>query len=742
MNNHVIYLALLIVIFINVFNSRWIYLLVVLVAIFLLYLIKIKNYKIIVLALVLLPLFTARLVQSNKDQSNQISNLESVVVYPDDVKVNGARISGIAESDNSRFLFSYYVHSKKEQKYWKNIDNPVKLSIEDYQIEKIQRNRNIGEYNYQNYFKSKKIYQNVKIKSIRKIINYKSNSIYFKIKVLRIHIIKYLSSLPHWLRIHSNSLLIGYSDIDAQGWKTLLSTIGVIHLFSLSGMHVLILIKFLKKISSALFIEVEILDFILLLVLPFYGILAGLGTGIQRAICLAIVGILFKKFNMQLNKLYQFSLTVIICLFISPYSLQTMGGQLSFLVSFAILFIYEGDNFLKTIFRLNLVSSPVITSYTYELNILVLVYNSIFIPMFTYFILPITVIAGLTAGLHWKIWNSIDKLFGYIYYLFDKIASFKFLTIITGSIPYFVVLILISLALLIVESKIIFSKKFYLYSLIFSGVIIFNKFPIFGSVHMIDIGQGDSIVITTPFKRKTYMIDTGGKLNFNNEKWQAGDYKSRVETSTIPFLKSQGISKVDAVFLSHKDVDHIGDLDILLSKFKVSKVIYGQGLDENKLIKNIKNNHKDTEFRSVLKGGRISDSNLMIDVLWPDRPSKGENGDSLTLRTKLNKKIWLFTGDLDKEHEKQLSINKVDYLKVGHHGSKTASDYEFIKKINPELSLISSGVNNRYGHPNKETIETFNSLDIPFLNTAECGMISWYYYPFTGKDYIKTFIQE
>ena len=80
-------------------------------------------------------------------------------------------------------------------------------------------------------------------------------------------------------------------------------------------------------------------------------------------------------------------------------------------------------------------------------------------------------------------------------------------------------------------------------------------FPLRGQVTFIDVGQGDSILITTPFPRKAYMIDTGGKLNFSGKK-----VTPQVNRITIPFLKSLGISTLAGVFVSHQDADHVGDL--------------------------------------------------------------------------------------------------------------------------------------------------------------------------------------
>lgn len=97
----------------------------------------------------------------------------------------------------------------------------------------------------------------------------------------------------------------------------------------------------------------------------------------------------------------------------------------------------------------------------------------------------------------------------------------------------------------------------------------------------------------------------------------------------------------------------------------------------------------------------------------------------------LAKKRWLFTGDLDQAGEMKILQKypnlKVDYFKLGHHGSRTSSKKAFLQAIKPSLAFISAGRNNRFGHPHQETLNTLKELGIPWVSTQDYGMISWYY---------------
>ena len=522
----------------------------------------------------------------------------------------------------------------------------------------------------------------------------------------------------------------------------ILSVLGIIHLFSLSGLHVLILLTLIRKVTSFFKLPLEWIDTSMLFLLPCYGMLVGSKSGIWRAIVLAMVGIICRKCKFSISRLDVFSLTLMICSFIYPFAVTEMGGQLSFLLSFAILYLYKGTGFLLSTLKMNLVGLPVICFYTYQFNWLTLLVNIIFVPFFTYFILPITLISSLTVN--WNFWKMINYFFAELYKRLDMIANDMNFTFITGSFPSWVVVILIVIVLFYVENKAFWNKYLMQYLAVFIICILFNKIPLFGAVRIIDVGQGDSILITTPIVRKTFLIDTAGKLKFPSKPWAQRHSNNQVDNSTIPFLKSQGIAHIDKLFLSHKDVDHIGNLETLLEKFPVDEVNFGIGLENNQRIKKIIQNYPQVKFKNLRQDDVVKTGFINWQVLWPKVSGPGENGDSLTLLAQIKHKKWLFTGDLDIASEKKILQDhqfKVDYLKAGHHGSKTATSNELLEATRPQLSFISAGINNRYGHPNKETLDRLDSHQVKYLNTAEYGMISWYYYFFNDKEKITTFLK-
>lgn len=718
-------------------NGQFIILLTILllIRIFLL-----KNIKLLLLTIAMGMAFFGYAQIFNNNEHDP-SNVTDISLAPDKLKVSGDLLTGTGEDEKNKFKIYYRIKSENEKEFWQSLDEIAMIKVKIKSIDKISTPRNPGEFNYAKYLEHNQIKYTVFIDKIVDIspkthLTYKD-----KLNVLRIHLIKRFANLPKWLRIHADSLLLGYNNNEEPDFLRNLSILGIIHLFSLSGLHVLILLSFVRKIGSALKITREFIDTAMLIVLPMYAILVGSKPGIWRAIILSMVGIVFSKLDINLSKSDTFGLTALICLIINPYSMMDMGGQLSFLLSFALLYLYEGNMIISTI-KMNLISLPIIVYATYQFSWLILLANILFVPIFSFFILPVTIISAFTVNS--SIWKYFNNIFEIMYSLINNVAQNRNYEFVTGTIPIFAVFILIIMGLFIAEYKGMRKKLLACYIVVLSLCIVSNKYPLQGKVSMIDVGQGDSILITTPLKRKTYLIDTGGKLGFPKKKWQERVSLNQVETSTIPYLKQQGISKIDKVFLSHKDVDHIGNLNTLVDKFPVKEINFGTGLNQNKIIYELVNSNPQIKFNALKTGDHFEESGIRWSVLWPKEKSIGENGDSLTLLANINGKKWLFTGDLDIDGERKIILEqdfKVNYLKVGHHGSKTSSSDDFIKRIDPQVALISAGVNNRYGHPNKETIETLDKNHVMHLNTADYGMIIWYYSPFSNKNGISTFLK-
>lgn len=211
----------------------------------------------------------------------------------------------------------------------------------------------------------------------------------------------------------------------------------------------------------------------------------------------------------------------------------------------------------------------------------------------------------------------------------------------------------------------------------------------FYEVVFINVGQGDCILIQAPFHQANVLIDIPSRMN--------QDVALEI---VVPYLKSKGIFHLDALILTHKDMDHSGGKESLMNLIPVHQVI-----------EQAKDLH--------LKGIEMKSLNTL--------QSEDENEASLVYYTKIGSLTYLFLADVPQTVENDL-IEKYqfdcDVLKVAHHGSNTSTSPYLIQNISPQLAIISVGAKNRYGHPHRETLDTLSRYHVSTFLTSEHGAIS------------------
>lgn len=659
---------------------------------------------------------------------------QAVLVYPDQAKIKNDYLLTPAQCGDKRICVRGPV-SKRQQKQLAQ-GNALWLVPADARLQKIPPARNFGQADFRQYYASQNIYYELAFKHARLLPvqpNLKS-----RFHRWRFALASYLQKLPANLAFFSQELLLAQSSGDGQG-KTIMDsyrTLGVIHLLSISGLHVALYCWLLESLCARLhMIEQE--SFVLILLVLLLGLfLSGFQPGFVRA-CLAFffkkIG-QFRKWGLQANDCL--GLTLLCHLLLAPNLLLNLGAQLSYLLFWGLQLV-KGRSKFAAGWWLNWLIAPLLLASFYNLNVLTSVFSLVLVPYFNFFVMPLTFIGTLVRPLA----ALCDSLLGISENFLAKLASGGFGVLNFGKLTWWQALIILLLTVWFLKAgqtkrKLALRLTCLAYVLCFMTI----NFPWQGQVTFIDVGQGDSILLTTPLKRHAYLIDTGGKLNFGQHK------KTTPQTDyiTLPFLKAQGIRQLDGVFLSHQDADHIGDLAPLLNKLPVKRLYFAQGLEENQSFqKRLAAVKQLPAMRPLIAGDVIQDRDLTFRVVHPAKPGPGKNEDSLCLLVKAGPANWLFTGDLGQAGEKDLLKQKmqVDYLKLGHHGSKTASAPEFLRTLAPKQAFISAGVNNRYGHPHPETLATLHKLGLPAANTADCGMISWRYDHF-GHSQFNYFLKD
>ena len=247
----------------------------------------------------------------------------------------------------------------------------------------------------------------------------------------------------------------------------------------------------------------------------------------------------------------------------------------------------------------------------------------------------------------------------------------------------------------------------------------------------LDVGQGDGIVIEME-NRWNILID-GGSTN----KSSLGQYQ------LIPYLKSRGISRLDGIYISHTDEDHIsGVREILdyiskgLTIIRVENLILPDWdeVQDNKNFQELTELAKAAGTRVIYvnAGDRVRYGETTLKVLWPEAGATGKevNEDAMVIEMTNGAFKGVFTGDIGKDTEDKLLqkgvLEDVDFLKVAHHGSKYSTGEEFLDVVKPELSVISCSATNTYGHPSPDTLKRLENSGSKVLITKDVGAVTIY----------------
>lgn len=232
------------------------------------------------------------------------------------------------------------------------------------------------------------------------------------------------------------------------------------------------------------------------------------------------------------------------------------------------------------------------------------------------------------------------------------------------------------------------------------------------TVHYLDVGQGDCTLIVCG--DSAMLIDAGGEA---------------MGTAVQLYLKKQGISRLDYVIVTHFDEDHIGGLDVILTKFDCGTIIMPEYEKETAAFRNLLEamkyrNYKNT-FPEVGKTYHFGDGEFTI--LSPDRRHEDSNNNSVSLIIRHGEKRFLFTGDAEETGEQLMLENGLDLscdvYQAGHHGSAFSSTSEFLDAAKPAWAVISCGEGNSYGHPRAKTLNAFRSRGIKVFRTDEQGTL-------------------
>lgn len=540
-------------------------------------------------------------------------------------------------------------------------------------------------FNYQKYLEKKKVYHSIYASNI-KIIKRNTNVI-VELKTKLYKRIEKITKSSNYIL----AFILGNRTMIDKDIMNVYQENGIIHIFSISGMHISLfsrlLYKLIKKVSYNNYFN---FCFVLVFLL-FYLILLSYPVSLVRAVISFSLFKINRLFNFKV-KYYDIMLLLFsIMVFINPNNIF----EISFIFSYTISFFLKIFNAKKkktrykrlyTSFIVFIVSLPLVIYYYYSFNLFSIILNIIYIPFISFIILPLSILTLIFPILD-NILYILIKILELTNLFLNKITLLK------------VVVAKPSIYLIIIYYLIVFlylKNKKYLTLLFFYVVFLKYNYLLDNSINILyfDVGQGDSVMLN--YKNEVVLIDTGE--NKSNE--------------ILSYLKSIGRTKIDYLILTHGDRDHMEGAINLVNKIIVKKIVFNCG-DYNELEQELieELNKKKIPHYTCVKEIKLNNNKLYF---LKTRDYHNENDNSIVIYTKISNYKFLFMGDasitVEENLIKKYNIQDIDVLKVGHHGSKTSSGKYFIDIVNPKYSIISVGKNNRYNHPSSSVLENlFNS---------------------------------
>lgn len=654
-----------------------------------------------------------------------------VEVHPDQVDVNGdlatVRAKVIATGQEESLLI--HLRGSHQQSQLKRMRSEQRWRVSG-RLQPLIPPTNFNQFDTRLYQRSQGVYNSLSVDDWQPTTDRLQWSLIGQCHQWRAWLHQYFLTMPQPLGGYCQRLLIGENDRSTSELMDNVKKLGVIHLFCISGIHVVLLTTLLRRLLVYCYLSPAVIDPLLALVLLAYLVIGGGSASLIRAVVMAECTLLGRRF--AFSGLDRWALSLLVGLAIDPYLLLFLGGQLSYLLSLLLQVLDRRFNGWQLAGVMNLASLPSLLTFVYQFHLLSFISSYLMIPVFSMVIFPAVIISALTFHFLPVVGLFVNWCLSQIHQLLAILANLPGMVTFGKPQPWLALVLLLIILTTFANPA---NKRLWLCSVAAFLICFVNiHFPLSGEVTFVDIGQGDSIIVRTPFSRHVALIDTGGRLLFTQHPWQRRQTNSDLAKRTsINYLKSLGISHLDAICLSHHDMDHIGYLSTVLSEMKVDTVLVPAGMEKQpQLIRQLgaPTNLKQPQIVAVTAGAKLPQ--LGLQVLHPFGPGKAENTDSMVLFGKYGGKRFLFTGDLDIAGEGRLLRRyprlHVDVLKLGHHGSKTASSTAFLRQVNPQIGIISAGRFNRYGHPNRATMSRIRQANIQSLSTQQFGMIRYRFF--------------
>lgn len=518
---------------------------------------------------------------------------------------------------------------------------------------------------------------------------------------------------------------------------------GISHVLAISGLHVSVIGMGLWNGLRRLGFGYTGAGIVAFGVLFGYGMIAGFGPSVVRAVFMMGVSFLAGICGRTYDLPSAMCVPAIGILLWQPYLLTQASFQLSFLAVGAMFFpgrylakdwkLKGTPQNLMVSLSLQMATMPVVLSHSYEIPAYGILLNLMVVPLMTYVL--VSVLLGITGSF---LWSGLGVMFlGGAHYIleFYKVLCLGMQKIpganlILGSpgwmdIGVFYVCLAGGAWLAVHKAK----RWLVLWGI---GFLLLLLRPQYGlAVTFLDVGQGDGIFLEygSGYGRRTMLVDCGSSQE-----------RSLGEDVLAPFLKSQGVGRLDTVVVSHGDQDHVSGIRYLLEEvdceIEIGEIVMAAAGRGDEVIAELGElaEKRGIGVRYLGAGESLTGclgNEVEILCVHPgeraaDSPDRNEN--SLVLQLTYRNFSMLLTGDIGEESEQKImettELGQITVLKAAHHGSAASTGREFLEKIRPAYVIFSYGEGNSYGHPSPYVVERCREIGAETWETAQTGAIT------------------
>ncbi|MBM7855696.1 competence protein ComEC [Desulfohalotomaculum tongense] len=535
-------------------------------------------------------------------------------------------------------------------------------------------------------------------------------------------------------------------------------TASLIHVLCVSGFHVGLVLAAFMGLCCLLRLPPAWEAPLGTLVLLLYAAMTGMGPAVMRAAVMGLVALWARRLGRERDWPTAMALAAVIILIFWPAALWEPGFQLSFAVTWGILYLTPlAQQFLKPLPKIvrpvlaavlvaELTAAPLVVYHFNMVSLVGAAANILAAPLVLLVMLlsGISVVVGLfSAPLAHIINAATGVLLNLMLWMVHNLASVPHAALFFSSPPWWLVAAFYFLLALLPRWLMLSRderdempglRRYRLLVLLLAVTVLF-AWPLGGNqshlrVHFIDVGQGDAALVQTPNGRNV-LIDAGGWKDEFDKKTGAG---SRV---VLPYLKSLGVNRLDVLILSHPHEDHAGGATGIIGHLPVRLVITAPvktGAEDGwempdegymRLLSAFKD--KGVPVQAACSGDILKlDDDVNIKIIAPDGPKSSLNDGSLVVKITYRRISFLFTGDIEEHQQRLLAGDNIDLsadiLKVPHHGSGFF-DVQFFKAVSPRAAVISVGENNKFGHPAPAAIKALEDLNALVYRTDIHGAV-------------------